>query len=99
MTKNPLLCIKDLHIKIAGHCQILKGLNLTVNSGETDAIMGSNGSGKSTLAYAIAGKSGYEIQEGAILLQARALLNFHLMNGRAWVFSWPFNIGGNRGCE
>ena len=50
--------IKDLHVSIEteqGTKQILNGVNLTIKTGETHAIMGPNGSGKSTLAYTIAG--------------------------------------------
>jgi Fe-S cluster assembly ATP-binding protein len=61
-----LLKIKDLHVEVGGK-EIVKGLNLEVNAGETHAIMGPNGTGKSTLALAIAGKEGYEITKGKIL--------------------------------
>ncbi len=61
-----LLKIEDLHVEIGGK-EIVKGLNLEVNAGETHAIMGPNGTGKSTLALAIAGKEGYDITRGKIL--------------------------------
>lgn len=54
--------------------EILKGVNLTINSGETHAIMGPNGSGKSTLSYTIAGHPKYEVTEGEVLLDGVNLL-------------------------
>lgn len=65
------LKIKDLRVSVEtaeGNKQILKGVNLTVNSGEIHAIMGPNGSGKSTLAYSIAGHPNYQIDGGEVLL-------------------------------
>ena len=57
-----------------GPKEILKGVDLTVNSGETHAIMGPNGSGKSTLAYSIAGHPKYEITGGTVLLDGQNIL-------------------------
>src|SRR3954463_12738949 len=59
--------IKNLHVS-AGDKQILKGVDLTVRSGEIHALMGPNGSGKSTLANAVMGHPGLEVTEGQILL-------------------------------
>ncbi len=68
-----LLEIRDLHVDVDGR-QILKGLTLTLRSGEIHAIMGPNGSGKSTLAYVLAGRDGYEVTGGEVLYDGQSLL-------------------------
>jgi len=71
------LQITDLHVSITteqGPVEILKGLSLTINQGETHAIMGPNGSGKSTLAYTIAGHPRYEVTSGSITLDGKDVL-------------------------
>ena len=63
----PILKIKNAELSIDNK-KILKGLSLNVNEGETHAIMGPNGSGKSTLSYMLAGRDGYELDNGSITL-------------------------------
>ena len=67
-----MLEIKTLHASI-DNTKILKGLDLTVNSGEVHAIMGPNGSGKSTLASVIAGREDYDVTDGEINFQGNEL--------------------------
>jgi Fe-S cluster assembly ATP-binding protein len=67
-----MLEIKNLHASIQGK-EILKGLNLTVPTGQVHAIMGPNGSGKSTLSYVLAGRAGYDITEGSITFNGEDL--------------------------
>ena len=72
-----LLEIKNLQVSViteAGNKEILRGVDLTVRSGETHAIMGPNGSGKSTLAYSIAGHPKYLITGGSVTLDGADVL-------------------------
>ncbi len=67
------LVVEDLHAEVAGK-EILKGVNLTLRSGEITALMGPNGSGKSTLAYALMGHPKYKVTRGRALLDGKDLL-------------------------
>ena len=67
------LVIKNLHVNVE-ETEILKGVDLTINSGEVHAIMGPNGTGKSTLAYALMGHPKYNVLKGEALLDGEDLL-------------------------
>ena len=72
-----VLELKNLQVSViteAGNKEILRGVDLTVRSGETHAIMGPNGSGKSTLAYSIAGHPKYLITGGSVTLDGADVL-------------------------
>lgn len=93
--------IRDLHVSIEtdqGAKQILRGVNLTINSGETHAIMGPNGSGKSTLAYTIAGHPRYVVDSGSITLDGHNVLDMTIdERARAGLFlamQYPVEIPG-----
>ena len=68
-----LLEIEDLEVEIEDK-KILDGLSLTLNRGETAAIMGPNGAGKSTLASILAGKNNYKSIKGSVRYQGEDLL-------------------------
>ena len=78
--------------------QILEGVNLTINSGETHAIMGPNGSGKSTLSYTIAGHPRYEITGGEVLLDGENIVDMDVdERARAGLFlamQYPVEVPG-----
>jgi Fe-S cluster assembly ATP-binding protein len=95
------LQIIDLHVSIntdQGVKPILKGVTLTISSGETHAIMGPNGSGKSTLAYTIAGHPRYTVDSGQILLDGVDVLAMTVdERARAGLFlamQYPVEIPG-----
>jgi Fe-S cluster assembly ATP-binding protein len=92
-----MLEIKNLHVSIDGK-KILKGINLTVNSGEVHAIMGPNGSGKSTLAQVLAGREEYEVTEGEIIYNGKNLLDLspedRAREGIFLAFQYPVEIPG-----
>ena len=71
------LVIKGLQVSVeaeGGEREILRGVDLTIKSGQTHAIMGPNGSGKSTLAYSIAGHPKYTITGGTVTLDGKDVL-------------------------
>ena len=93
--------IRDLHVSVdteAGAKPILRGVDLTVGSGETHAIMGPNGSGKSTLAYSIAGHPKYTITSGTVTLDGANLLSMTVdERARAGLFlamQYPVEVPG-----
>jgi Fe-S cluster assembly ATP-binding protein len=91
------LNIQDLHVSVDGK-EILKGVNLRIQRGETHALMGPNGSGKSTLGYAIMGHPGYEVTRGSIELNGQEVLamepNERARAGIFLAFQRPMSIPG-----
>lgn len=92
-----VLEIRNLHATVED-TEILKGVNLTLRSGEIHALMGPNGSGKSTLAYVIAGHPHYEITEGDILIDGESLLEMEADErtkaGIFLAFQYPVAVPG-----
>jgi Fe-S cluster assembly ATP-binding protein len=92
-----MLEIKNLHVSVEGR-EILKGLSLTIHSGEVHSIMGPNGSGKSTLASVLAGRDGYEVTQGQVLYRGQDLLELNAeeraCEGVFMAFQYPVEIPG-----
>jgi Fe-S cluster assembly ATP-binding protein len=98
--------IKDLHVSVSNpnaaegdpDIEILKGVDLTVRSGETHALMGPNGSGKSTLSYAVAGHPKYKVTSGSITLDGEDVLAMSIdERARAGLFlamQYPVEVPG-----
>ncbi|MFL6798512.1 MAG: Fe-S cluster assembly ATPase SufC [Xanthobacteraceae bacterium] len=93
----PLLEVKDLHVEVEGR-KILNGLDLTIEKGSVHAIMGPNGSGKSTLAHVLAGKEGYAVTQGQVLLDGEDILALapdeRAAKGVFLAFQYPLEIPG-----
>jgi len=92
-----LLEIRNLHVNVEG-AEILKGLNLTIEPGKVQAIMGPNGGGKSTLAKALVGDEAYEVTEGEVLFNGKDLLEMdpevRAREGVFMGFQYPVEIPG-----
>ncbi|MEA2709160.1 MAG: Fe-S cluster assembly ATP-binding protein [Phycisphaerales bacterium] len=95
-----LLEIKNLHARVAapGGREILKGVDLTIDTGEVHAIMGKNGSGKSTLCQVLAGREAYEVTEGSVIYDGKDLLSLsaeeRAREGIFLAFQYPVEIPG-----
>jgi len=92
-----MLQVTNLKVRVEDR-EILKGINLTVNTGEVHAIMGPNGSGKSTLARALSGHPGYEVTEGQVIYDGKDLLDMdpdeRAREGLFMAFQYPVEIPG-----
>ncbi len=93
--------IRDLHVAVeteSGPVEILRGVDLAINRGETHAIMGPNGSGKSTLAYSIAGHPKYTVTRGSVTLDGEDVLAMSVdERARAGLFlamQYPVEVPG-----
>jgi Fe-S cluster assembly ATP-binding protein len=93
-----LLEIKNLHVALEDGTEIVKGVDLFVNTNEVHAIMGPNGSGKSTLAYALMGHPAYEITEGQILVDGHDVTELEAderaQRGLFLAFQYPHAVPG-----
>ena len=92
-----MLTISNLHARVEEK-EILRGIDLKVNSGEIHAIMGPNGSGKSTLASILAGKDEYEVTSGSVTFNGEDLLEMdpevRAAEGLFLAFQYPVEIPG-----
>ena len=92
-----VLEIKDLHARVEEK-EILKGINLTIKTGEVHAIMGPNGAGKSTLSSVIMGQPRYKLTSGDILLNGKSILNLAVDErarlGLFLAYQYPMEVPG-----
>lgn len=94
-----MLKIRNLKVELEEeNKEILKGVNLDIESGSVHAIMGPNGSGKSTLSYVLSGKSGYQVSEGTVNLDGEDILELEpeerAAAGLFLAFQYPIEIPG-----
>ena len=92
-----MLSIRDLRVNVDG-LEILRGVDLDVETGSVHAIMGPNGSGKSTLASVLAGRDGYEVVSGSVTYKGQDLLEMdpevRAREGLFLAFQYPVEIPG-----
>lgn len=97
MEEKHLLTVKDLHVNVEDK-EILHGVDLTINKGETHVLMGPNGTGKSTLGYALMGNPRYSVTEGAIWFQGKNIteeaVNERAKDGIFLSFQNPLEVPG-----
>jgi Fe-S cluster assembly ATP-binding protein len=90
--------LRNLHVALEDGTEIVKGVDLTVKTGEVHAVMGPNGSGKSTLAYALMGHPAYRITEGQILLDGEDVTELaadeRAQRGLFLAFQYPHAVPG-----
>ena len=93
-----LLQINDLHVATEDGTEIVRGVDLEVDTNQVHAIMGPNGSGKSTLAYALMGHPAYEITGGDVLLDGESILEAEAderaQRGLFLAFQYPHAVPG-----
>jgi Fe-S cluster assembly ATP-binding protein len=97
-----MISIKNLHAKVEDK-DILKGLTLEIGPGEVHAIMGPNGAGKSTLGNVLAGRDGYEVTEGSVILNGKNILDMEAeeraREGLFLAFQYPVEVPGVSNLE
>ena len=97
MEEKHLLTVKDLHVNVEDK-EILHGVDLTINKGETHVLMGPNGTGKSTLGYALMGNPRYSVTEGEIWFQGTNIteeaVNERAKDGIFLSFQNPLEVPG-----
>jgi Fe-S cluster assembly ATP-binding protein len=93
-----VLELKNLHVALEDGTEIVKGVDLAVDTDEIHAVMGPNGSGKSTLAFALMGHPGYQITEGQILFDGDDITDLEAheraQRGMFLAFQYPQAIPG-----
>ncbi|MGH3020480.1 MAG: ATP-binding cassette domain-containing protein, partial [Gaiellaceae bacterium] len=93
-----LLEIRNLHVSTEDGTEIVRGVDVSVDTNEVHAVMGPNGSGKSTLAYALMGHPAYQITEGDILVDGESILELEAderaQRGLFLAFQYPHAVPG-----